>query len=296
MIYNRYTGWRSLFTRNGAFNHVTHILGVPLIRWQIKKTKYGGNLFSGIEIETINRCNGVCPFCPVNHKLDRRPFARMSEELFEKIIDQLSEMNYSGIIGLSGNNEPFMDNRIVKFAKLARERVPYAYIIIWSNGTLLTVQKIAEISPYIDKIIIDNYDDELKLHENLYDIHEMCRKDAILDRKISIHLRKLNEVLNTRGGQSPNNPLKKEYHAPCIYPFTRIYIRPTGEVSLCCADALGKYTLGDCSKSSLIEIWQGDSFKKVRKKLTVNRKGIDLCRYCDAFALKQDDSAGTFRR
>ena len=29
-------------------------------------------LFDHIEIETINRCNGNCDFCPVNHRVDPR--------------------------------------------------------------------------------------------------------------------------------------------------------------------------------------------------------------------------------
>lgn len=31
-------------------------------------------LFKNIEIETINRCNGSCSFCPVNKKENQRPF------------------------------------------------------------------------------------------------------------------------------------------------------------------------------------------------------------------------------
>ena len=50
-------------------------------------------LFDHVEIETINRCNGVCAFCPVNINNDSRVFSIMQEELFEKIIDELAEMD-----------------------------------------------------------------------------------------------------------------------------------------------------------------------------------------------------------
>lgn len=43
-------------------------------------------LFNHIEIETINRCNGVCSFCPVNVRNDSRTLALMPWNLFEKII------------------------------------------------------------------------------------------------------------------------------------------------------------------------------------------------------------------
>lgn len=74
-------------------------------------------LFSSIEIETMNRCNGKCTFCPVNHDIDPRKFSRMSEPLFQKIIDELKTLNYSGRLALYSNNEPFLDVRIEDFAR-----------------------------------------------------------------------------------------------------------------------------------------------------------------------------------
>ena len=62
---------------------------------------YGKNmLFDHVEIETINRCNGGCEFCPVSVKNDTREYKEMSWELFEKIINQLAEINYSGKVAL----------------------------------------------------------------------------------------------------------------------------------------------------------------------------------------------------
>ena len=39
-----------------------------------------------ISIETVNRCNGTCAFCPCNINDEKRPFKRMTEELFYSII------------------------------------------------------------------------------------------------------------------------------------------------------------------------------------------------------------------
>ena len=64
------------------------------------------NLFNSIEIETINRCNNDCSFCPVNREKDIRSFAKMSDEIFYKIIDELHDMDYAKGINLFSNNEP----------------------------------------------------------------------------------------------------------------------------------------------------------------------------------------------
>ena len=45
--------------------------------------------FRIVEIETLNRCNGSCAFCPVNAHQPQRPYAKMETELFEKIIKEL---------------------------------------------------------------------------------------------------------------------------------------------------------------------------------------------------------------
>lgn len=159
-------------------------------------------LFSSVEIEIINRCNGECPFCPVNKHDDIRKMKRMDEELFKSIINQLGDLNYTGRLALHSNNEPFLDSRIIEFARYAREHVPNAFLYMFTNGTLLTEDKFKEIIPYLDRMVIDNYDDDLHLHENVKTIHQLCRKSRILDRKVEIHVRKVHEVLKTRGGKA----------------------------------------------------------------------------------------------
>ena len=82
---------------------------------------------------------------------------------------------------------------MVEFAAYARVKVPHAYIYLYTNGTLLNTGLLKSILPYLDRIYIDNYDDELKLHENVLSIHRMCQKDPSMDKKVIICLRKINE-------------------------------------------------------------------------------------------------------
>ena len=102
-------------------------------------------LFDSIEIETINRCNGSCDFCPVNKDRDIRELKVMTEELFRSIIDQLAIMNYAGRISLFSNNEPFLDDTIIEKHKYAREMLPNARFHLYTNGTLLSLDKFIEI-------------------------------------------------------------------------------------------------------------------------------------------------------
>ena len=60
-----------------------------------------------VNIETINRCNSTCSFCTANKNAEKRPYKKMDEKLFYKIIDQLRDWGYKGHLTLYGNNEPF---------------------------------------------------------------------------------------------------------------------------------------------------------------------------------------------
>ena len=124
-----------------------------------------------IEIETINRCNNDCSFCPVNRNDDTRPFCKMSEELFKKIIDELAQNNYSGYISLFSNNEPLVDVRIFQFLKYAKDKLPNATHCMYTNGILLDDEKYIELVKYLDFLVIDNYDDDLKLLPNVSEIY-----------------------------------------------------------------------------------------------------------------------------
>ncbi len=238
-------------------------------------------LFSSIELEVINRCNGECPFCPVNKHDDPRSLKRMDEKLFVKIIDELSKLNYRGRLALHSNNEPFLDTRIIDFAKYAREKLPKAFIYMYTNGTLLSMDKFMEIIPCLNRLVIDNYNDELKLHDNVEYIHQYCKENKKLDRIVEIHVRKIHEILKTRGGQSPNNGKKKTLNMSCILPFKQLVIRPDGKTSLCCNDPYGKYTMADLNKMTLQEAWYSERYVRLRRELRKGRKGIRLCRYCD---------------
>lgn len=253
-------------------------------------------LFEQVEIETINRCNGECAFCPVNKNQPQREYARMTDELFAKIIDELSEINYKGQLCLSSNNEPFLDKRIIDFAKMAREKVPNAEIYMWTNGTIANYKMIEEIIDYLSYIYIDAYSVDNSLSDNIQEIFDYfnAKNDGSVkiyekthipsETKISIFKRDQQEVLSSRGGQAPNKTeVPKISKIKCSRFFEKVIIRPDGKLSLCCCDALGKYTMGDVSDKTLLEIWNhSEEYKRLRTEMKKHgRKNIDLCRKCD---------------
>ncbi len=253
---------------------------------EVEKLHMNQPLFDNIEVETINRCNGNCTFCPVNHNADPREKKIMSRELFEHIVFQLEEMNYSGRFTTYSNNEPLLDERIVDFNHFARKHLPNARMHMFTNGTLMTLDKFIALTDVLDELIIDNYHQQLKLIKPCEQIKEYCEMHPELKKKVTISLRKPQEILTTRGGTAPNRKELMEYGKErCVLPFKQMIVRPDGKISLCCNDALGRFTLGDASKERLIDIWYGSRFQMVRKCLYEGRDNWGECRNCDTFMI-----------
>lgn len=249
-------------------------------------------LFTNVQIETINRCNGTCSFCPVNRDLDPRSTTFMSEELFGSFVGQLSALNYDKTFGFFSNNEPFLDKRLPEFMQEARQQMPQAQVTTVTNGTLLTTDLFRKIMPHLNTIVINDYNQELGLHDNIKEIREYCLtpegKKQIDGKKVIIEMRNPHVVLGSRGSSAKNRkPVSSPLKASCICLFKQFIVRPDGCISLCCNDALGQVTLGDLKTESIEEIWQGQRFEEARTAMMEKgRAGIPLCAGCDFPGLK----------
>lgn len=244
-----------------------------------------------IDIETLNRCNGSCSFCPCNVHEVQRPYAKMTEDLFHKIINELVALNYKGSVALFDNNEPFLDERIIDFQKYVKEKLPDVFCDLWCNGTVLTLDKFIQIMPYLDRLVIDNYSDDGVWHANVKKVMDYIEDKPLLKNKVVFYMRKKTEVLTSRGGSSPNKKDCKCINSTCVLPFQQLNIRPDGKISLCCNDALGKVTLGDVNIQSIEEVWNSPEYTRIRETMKKSkRKNLFLCNHCDTLGGIFDES------
>ncbi len=237
-----------------------------------------------VNLETINRCNSTCSFCTANKNAEKRPYKRMEDSLFYSIIDQLADWGYTGHLTLYGNNEPFLDTRIVEFHKYCREKLPHSFIFLSSNGLLLTVDKVKEIIPYVNQLIINNYCRDMKLHDNVKEIYEYAKShpEEFKDVELLIQMRYMDAVLSNRAGSAPNktNDIRiiKE---TCLMPYTDMFIFPDGRMGICCCDNFESTTLADLTKTPLKEAWNSPQYQKLRKDIRTSRADYAFCKYCD---------------
>lgn len=244
----------------------------------------GTELFCEIEIETINRCNGRCSFCPVNIYNDSRKKQIMSQELFEKIVSELENLNYKGRISVFSNNEPLLDEHIIDRYMYVKKKLPNAFVHIYTNGKLLDLRKFISLIDIVDEFVIDNYSANKECPQRLLDIADYIKNHDEIRHKVIIWNRNENEVLSSRGGDAPNrNNIKDFGGTTCMLPFQQLVIRPDGGASLCCNDPFGKMTLGNVNKNTLLEVWFGEAYKQIREKIANGRMNIDKCKSCDTF-------------
>lgn len=242
-------------------------------------------VFVNCMIETLNRCNGSCAFCPASKDSETRPFKKMSEEMYRSIIEELRDEEWKGKLYLSINNEPFVDVRILKFAEYAKHTIPGVFVELITNGTLLSPEKMYDLIGKIDRVTINDYSNRYALSELHRSIYREIKanKEAFQKIEVIINRRYSQEILATRAGYAPNKKEKNNnVNGPCIYPFMDFLIFPDGKVGICCNDCKEISGFGDVTQNSLLEIWNNEKFEKLRKAMrTGDRRNYPFCKECD---------------
>lgn len=256
------------------------------IDYFLKEEKAGRlPIFTIVNIETVNRCNGKCSFCPANVNEEKRPYKKMSDETFSRIVEELAQLKWVGQIFLNINNEPLIDVKIIERARIIKERLgEKAILTLITNGTILTEEKLAECGKYFDEICINNYSESYKLTRKNKELYSYIKKNPALfgHTDISFRRRYSKEILATRAGAAPNKHKKNnKIESPCIYPFTDISVYPDGVVGLCCNDCFEVTNLGNVNERTLQEIWADKKLSEIRHIMAGGRVNYPFCKECD---------------
>ena len=91
---------------------------------------------ASIQFETTSRCNAKCGFCPYPETSLTQPQGTMDQDLFEKIVDEISSYPVQMIQPFL-NNDPLMDRNIVPRLEHIIRRNPQARVSVTTNGFLL---------------------------------------------------------------------------------------------------------------------------------------------------------------
>jgi len=227
-------------------------------------------IFNQIQIMTIHKCNLKCKFCP--NSIIPQSGDKMTDELYKKMIDELGSLDYAGRITLYLMNEPFLDDRLHRFIKYARDACPKARVNISTNG------------------VIPDWDLMDKMfHFGLSDCDISCYTEEIKGKWVNYHRNKKNLCrierpedwgFYNRGGNIPGVG-RNAIGGYCERPFIQMYINAWGEAVLCCSDYKREVVMGDVNKNTLMEIWHNDKYKLYREHLEQGKRDLLLCKTCN---------------
>jgi hypothetical protein len=207
-----------------------------------------------VEIENHSYCNRVCWFCP-NVFLDRRSATHlMDDELFARILTDLSSIAFARTLVWSRYHEPLANESIYGRIKQARSALPNALLVVTSNGDYLDRDAVAKLEEVgLDRLLLDLYlpegreDDPEELtaavnkfrkRTGLTVLEREPREYAVTGSRIAITMGAplySPESISTRGGLM-DIPKKGSYRrsAVCLAPLRHVVIDYNGMGMLCC--------------------------------------------------------------
>ena len=239
---------------------------------------------SWVELSLIDVCNRKCVFCPkADEDIAPDTYKSMNRLIIDKIHDQLSEIEFSGIVSLCGYGEPLLHkdiNYIVK--KLSA----VSKVEIITNGDVLTSKKLQEL--YLSnasKVLVSMYDGP----EQIEKFKEIARQANVPDEIFVLRDRWYDEQndfgvkLTNRAGTikvgKQEDISKNKY---CYYPTYQFLIDWNGNVFLCPQDWQRRVTMGNMMQESISEIWSGKILSNYRKNLLLGKRCSNPCTKCNA--------------
>lgn len=244
-----------------------------------KSENHHDPLFKAVEIEINSGCNMACSYCP-NSKYERVEQGHMKRELFLELMKQLQKLDYRGRICYHFYNEPMTSPQLSEFVRISKQFVPMSRSELYSNGTLLTLEKFEELEQAgMDKFSITRHEGtKVFAFEKTWSALNDEQKKKV---KYSDHQ---DLILSSRGGLVETGvdgvvpPLK----LPCFVPSLTVIVTVHGNVVTCYEDYLQKTVMGNIQKDSIDKIWNSPSYQHLRKALKEGRRSeFEVCKDCN---------------
>jgi len=222
-----------------------------------------------IYIELSNICNyaQIHARCPLNGMMEK---TAIKTTVVKKILDELSAVEYSGIINFHNYNEPMIDPRLFYITSYAKSICKKATIRILTNGFYLTQEIIDELKIYgIDRIDISLYSKQekerlKKIQFNAIEYNFLDNCIHSLDDRLNIYTKNI-----------------KICTLPCYSLSKEIIVRYTGEVVLCCLDWKSKYIFGNLEFATLQDIFDKHDVIEIQNSLSRGNRILEICKRCD---------------
>ena len=254
-------------------------------------------LFSFIELNINEICNRKCVFCPrVNPDVYPNQNIHMDVKVAENIASQLAELNFNGIVNISGTGEPLLTNYITDIVNEFGKRDIHVEIV--TNGDVLKRRKGKEFiknlyAAGLKQFVVSMYDgpEQIKEFKTLFDscgIQEVAYslRDRWYDESEDYGLLYTNRAGNIgfeNLSDVAKEKLMKSGKSACFYTHYAMMIDWNGDALLCCQDMYNRTVkFGNVKNKLLIDIWRDAKLMEFRNKLKSGDRSLSPCNNCNA--------------
>lgn len=220
-----------------------------------------------VEIEINSRCNRRCSYCPVSLSPNPDVPKFMSDRTLDRIIDELHAIDYRGRVSYHFYNEPLLRRDLEKIVERVCTGIPQAHQVLYTNGDYLTDARYRSLRDAgIEFFVVTSHDGKTHPQRELQVV------------QFSDDL----ELTNRGGALEHIRTDKYDVHRRrCFAPSEMLIVTVTGDVVLCYEDAFRKHVMGSITERSLADIWFGEPFATLRRKLAGgDRSATSICRKC----------------
>lgn len=265
-----------------------------------------------VRIENTNLCNAFCTICP-RERLTR-PRGTMDIPLYKRIIGEIKEGGAKEL-HLQGYGEPFIDQTIIEKIRLAKEAgIPYTFMV--TNASFLD-EVVCEglVNSGLDKLKISFYGLDRKEYERVHRGLSFEEVKANVGRLLEVkkRLRKKTPAVSLKyigsftrfilfalqwgfraqvsfsrlhnygyGRRFNEARVERENRICPIVTRSIMQVLWDGRVVPCCYDFDGRIALGDLSKESVKDVWNGEKYRDFREIHRKREYGkLPVCLNCD---------------
>lgn len=246
--------------------------------------------FSLIEFNLSGLCNRTCVFCPrSNPEVYPNRNEHIPVELYEKIMGELAEVEYKGLILYSAFGEPLLYKNIEILLRLSKQYCPNVRNETVTDGDFVTPDKLRSLfDAGLDTLLISMYDgpEQEKYFTNMKNEVGLSDKQIVLRKRWLPPEEHYGITLSNRAGmidlpEVGLGPIATALKQPCFYPFYQILVDYDGAVLLCPHDWGKKLIAGNLNDQSIHEIWNNSVMRRVRRNLANSDRNFAPCDVCN---------------
>ena len=260
--------------------------------------------FRMVELEIHSYCNRVCPWCP-NRDGSRKHHTEMPERMYMKILNELKDNGFNGVVSYSRYNEPMSHPELFKKrVAQAKHTLPNSLLVSNTNGDYLSFDNLNGL--LIDELTVMDYEckgeracmtkmmscgitidkvDYPYIHGRFYGMKVLYFVDwtkhvELEDRGGSLNLSQ-DRIIKKMKCKNDNTIRTRA----CFEPTYFIGIDYDGNVTPCChirAENHIPYVLGNVGSDSLVDILRSERACLIRDTAQDGRmiQVLSPCQHC----------------